>query len=80
VETKTVAQLRQRMTQRGITQREVARESGIARPNVTAIFNGRQYLGPERRARIEAALDRLECAPIEVRDREGKPTLRIRPL
>jgi transcriptional regulator with XRE-family HTH domain len=77
VETKTVAQLRQRMTQRGISQHKLAQESGIARPNVTAIFNGRQYLGPERRARIESALARLEREPIEVRDRDGKITWRL---
>jgi transcriptional regulator with XRE-family HTH domain len=61
VETKTlsVAQLRERMAQRGITQKALAQEAGDYQPHVSAIFNGKEYFGPERQARYAEALERL---------------------
>jgi transcriptional regulator with XRE-family HTH domain len=79
VETKTLtaAQLRQRMARRGITQKALAQEAGDYQPHVSAIFNGKEYFGPERQARYARALDRLEREPFVARDRDWKITWRL---
>jgi transcriptional regulator with XRE-family HTH domain len=60
LETKVlVADLRERMYQHGVTQKALAQEAGIPAPDVSAILNGRDYLGRQRRERIEAAARRL---------------------
>ena len=74
-------QLRERMREAGISQTAVAREAGMPSSDLSAIFNGRDYLGAKRRARIEAAIVRLGLD--KARSPEGvpqQPTFNIRQL
>jgi DNA-binding LacI/PurR family transcriptional regulator len=86
VETKTLtaAQLRERMSAHDVTQSALAREAHIPQSDVSAILNGRDYCGRQRRERIEAAIMRLgldrepDPEPIEVRDKAGNIVFRLR--
>lgn len=50
------AELRARRTRLGLTQRELAARSGVAQPVIAAAESGRRGIGPDGRARLDAAL------------------------
>lgn len=60
------ADLRARRLRLGLTQRELAARSGVAQPVIAAAETGRRGIGPEGRARLDAA---LRVRPSEVLDR-----------
>ncbi|SFJ64086.1 nucleotidyltransferase domain-containing protein [Cellulomonas sp. KH9] len=59
-------ELRARRTRLGLTQRELAARSGVAQPVIAAAETGRRGVGPEGRARLDAA---LRVRPSTVLDR-----------
>jgi len=72
--------LRQKMAEGAITQVALARETGIPQSALSAMLNGREYLGPKRAARIQAALLRLtvdrETATEPQTDQPAEPRVR----
>ena len=56
-ETKSVgSELKAKMEQAGVTQRELSRRTGIDTSHIAPLLNGREYLGPERLSRMVKAL------------------------
>jgi len=55
----TAGELRVRMKARRVTVRALAREAGLQESNLSSILAGKEYLGADRRARIEASIIKL---------------------
>ena len=51
--------VRQKMERAGVTQQQLAQQSGQYQPNISAILNGREYVGARRAARMLRALREL---------------------
>jgi hypothetical protein len=58
-QTLDVAELRARMNRAGVSVREMARTAGMYHGNLSALMNGREYLGPKSQARLIAAAHEL---------------------
>ena len=57
----TGKELHTRRTALGITQTELGKRSRVPRSDICRVERGRGDLGPQTRARVTAALDRLEA-------------------
>ena len=78
--TLTGRQVRARLVEHGITQREFAQAAGLQQSDASAILSGKQYLGPIRQARIEQAIERLGLDRESEADDGAGPVFRIRQL
>lgn len=81
-QTLTDRQVRARLVEHGVKVGELARAASMPPSDLSAILHGRPvYLGPERKARIEHAIERLgldRAAPAEPTPTPDGPIFRIR--
>jgi hypothetical protein len=83
-QTLTGRQVRTRLIEHGVKVGELARAASMPPSDLSAILRGRPvYLGPERKAHIEQAIERLGLdrnAPAEPTPTLDGPVFRIRQL